>query len=98
LERQSHSTPVAPVDVAELQRSTAGLRRDLLKGHLEDVEVAGERLCERFATTVVEPPHEAMGGKDGQSWVLQRHQAHEDVAVLALATQLLGIGLVALED
>ena len=47
---------------------------------------------------VVPPRDEAVGGEDGQPWSCERDEAHEHVAVLALAADLLGVdarGLVA---
>ena len=70
-------------------------RLELVAADLLDVEVALERRVQSFP---VLDGHEPMGGKDGQSGVGERAEEHEDVVVLALAADLLGVyarGLVA---
>ena len=62
------------------------------------VEELAQRVRQRLLGLRRGVADEAVGGEDGQPLVLQRDQAHEHVAVLALAADLLGVdarGLVA---
>ena len=63
-----------------------------------DVEVPPDRGGEGLMLIGSQPAEEAMGGKHGQTWVLEGDEAHEHVPVLALTSHLIGVdarGLVA---
>ncbi len=51
-----------------------------------------QRLRQRLAARGVEALDEAMGGEHREPGILERHQAHQHVAVIALPAHLLGIG------
>ena len=63
-----------------------------------DVEVAPDRVRERLVLVRAQVAQEPVGREHGQPGILERHQAHQHVAVRALAADLLGVhagGLVA---
>ena len=63
-----------------------------------DVEVAPDRVRERLVLVGAQVAQQAVGGEHGQPGILERHQAHQHVALGALAADLLGVharGLVA---
>ena len=77
--------------------SPSGGRRSAL-ADLLDVEERAQRVRQRLLGLGRGVADEAVGGEDRESLVLQGDQAHEHVAVLALAADLLGVdarGLVA---
>ena len=97
LQREPERAAVVRVEVADPH---AAVRRglELVLGDLLDVPVAPDRLAQRDAPRVVEAGQQAVGGEDRQAGIAERHEAHQHVAVRALAADLLGVrarGLVA---
>ena len=62
-------------------------------GYLGDLEVATQCFSQSLLALAIEPSHQTVGGEHGQAGILQGDEAHEDVAVLSLAAQLLGVGV-----
>ena len=63
-----------------------------------DLEIAPQRVGERLVLVGAQAADEPMGGKHGQTRILERDQAHEHVPVRPLAADLLGVdarGLIA---
>src|SRR5919199_703262 len=85
---------------AESTRSSASSSLRAQPGVLDrrDVEGLAQRAGEGLLRLRRRVADEAVGGEDGQARILERNQAHEDVAVGALAADLLRVdagGLVA---
>ena len=90
---ESQRSLLLGVDVAELQRSRSGCRRELLGRNVGDLEVAAQGLAQALALRGVESAEQAVRGKHGEPGVLECDEAHQQVAVLALAADLLGVGV-----
>ena len=83
---------LAAVEVAELERAAPGRRRELVEGD-GGMSKSRSRARSSAAPRVVEAADEAMCREHGQPRILERDEAYQDVAVLALAADLLGVGL-----
>jgi hypothetical protein len=81
------------VEVAHLERAVPVGRPQLGLLDAVDVEVLAQRGRQRLDALGVarQAAHEPVGREDGEARVLQCDQAHEDVAMVALAADLVGV-------
>ena len=91
LQRQHVRAPGERVDVPDLDGVgvTPGLERRSVFEWLQ-VEVAPDRVRQRLVLFGRQAANQPVGGEHGQPGVLERHQAHQDVAVRSLAADLVG--------
>ena len=90
----SQGQPQRPrcVEVAELERPVPGRRRELRRARqLRRRSRARSPAASASLPRGVQAAHEAVRGEHGQARVLERDEAHQHVAVLALAADLLGV-------
>src|SRR3954449_7673408 len=85
LERQAERALEERVDVAHLERAVAVGRAQLGMLDRRDLEALPQRHGERLLRVPRRLTDQAMRGEDGEAGVLERDEAHEHVAVLALA-------------
>ena len=101
LQREPERPLEVAVHVAERHAVVRRRRLELARaGQLLDVEVAPRRLRDRdlLVGVLLQSREQAVGGEDQQARVLERHQEHQHVAVVALAADLVRVdacGLVA---
>src|SRR3954463_4869967 len=98
LEREPERALEVRVDVAHLERAVAVRRAQLVVLDRRDVEVLAQRAGERLLRLGGRLADQPVRREDGEARILERDEAHQHVAVLALAADLVGVdarGLVA---